>query len=71
MIGRVKEVFIPNDIYSNQIGFKITLNDKILEVIEEQDEYNANIFKDDLVIVNMDEKNNLIIENYDGDIYES
>ena len=71
MIGKVKEVFIPNDIYSKQIGFKITLNDKILEVIEEQDEYNANIFKDDLVIVNMDEKNNITIDKYDGDIYES
>lgn len=51
MIGRVKEVFIPNDIYSNQIGFKITLNDKILEVIEEQDEYNAKILRDDLVTI--------------------
>lgn len=70
MIGKVKEVFIPSDIYSNNVGFKIILNDKLIEVIEEQDEYNANIFKDDLVIVNIEDKN-ITIEKYDGEIYES
>lgn len=73
MIGRIKEVFIPkslNDINSNKIGFKIIIHNEIIEVIEEQDEYNANIFKDDLVIINRNDKKNIIIEKYDGDLYE-
>jgi len=69
MIGKVKEVFIPNDINCDKIGFKIILQDKNIEIIEEQDDYNANIFKNDLVIVNI-EKNNTTIEKYDGELYE-
>lgn len=67
MIGKVTEVFIPKN--SNNVGFKITLKDKIIEVIEKQDEYNANIFKDDLVIVNIVDKI-ITIEKYDGELYE-
>lgn len=73
MIGRVIEVFIPNninDINSNKIGFKIHIKDKIIEIIEEQDDYNSNIFKDDLVIISTDDKNSIIIEKYYGDLYE-
>ena len=69
MIGKVKEVFIPNDINCDKKGFKIILHDKNIEIIEEQDDYNANIFKNDLVIVNI-EKNNTTIEKYDGELYE-
>ena len=73
MIGKIKEVFIPNDIndiYTDRIGFKILINEKIIEVIEEQNDYNANFFKDDLVIINKDNENNIILEKYDGDLYE-
>ena len=62
-IGIVKEVFIPvntneNVMTSTKIGFKIELNGKIIEAIEEQNIINAMIHKDDKVIV---EDNNSII----------
>lgn len=62
-IGIVKEVFIPvntneNVMTSTKIGFKIELNGKIIEVIEEQNIINVMIHKDDKVIV---EDNNSII----------
>lgn len=70
-VGKIIEVFIPlNDIYSDKIGFKILINNKVIEVIQEQDEFNANIFKDDLVMINIDDKNNITIEKYYGDLYE-
>ena len=61
-IGIVKEVFIPvntneNVMTNTKIGFKIELNGKIIEVIEEQNIINAMIHKDDKVIV---EDNNSI-----------
>ena len=62
-IGIVKEVFISvntneNVMTSTKIGFKIELNGKIIEVIEEQNIINSMIHKDDKVIV---EDNNSII----------
>lgn len=62
-IGIVKEVFIPvntneNVMTSTKIGFKIELNGKIIEIIEEQNIINAMTHKDDKVIV---EDNNSII----------
>ena len=52
--GKILEVFIPNDegIYSKNIGFKVLLDDGTkIEIIEEQDEFNSNIFRDDEVII--------------------
>ena len=52
--GKVLEVFIPNDegIDSKNIGFKVLLDDGTkIEIIEEQDEFNSNIFRDDEVVV--------------------
>ena len=52
--GKVLEVFIPNDegIDSKNIGFKVLLDDGTkIEIIEEQDEFNSNIFRDDEVII--------------------
>ena len=61
--GLVVEVFIPvkgneSVMSSSKIGFKIKVDNKIIEVIEEQNIINANIHKDDQVIV---EDNNSII----------
>ena len=55
-LGIVKEVFIPESIdilKSNKIGFKVYVYDldKEINIIEEQDEYNIDIHKDDEVIV--------------------
>lgn len=61
--GLVVEVFIPvkgneSIMSSSKIGFKIKVDNEIIEVIEEQNIINANIHKDDQVIV---EDNNSII----------
>ena len=61
--GLVVEVFIPvkgneSVMSSSKIGFKIKVDNKIIEVIEELNIINANIHKDDQVIV---EDNNSII----------
>ena len=52
--GKVLEVFIPNNegIDSKNIGFKVLLDDgSKIEIIEEQDELNSNIFRDDGVLI--------------------
>ena len=52
--GIIKEVYIPvkenEDIYSsNQIGFKVQVDDEIIKIEEEQNNYNIQILKDDKV----------------------
>ena len=54
--GLVVEVFVPvkgneSVMSSSKIGFKIKVDNEIIEVIEEQNIINANIHKDDQVIV--------------------
>ena len=75
MIGKVIEVFIPNNdgINSTKIGFKIDVDNKIIEIIQEQDEINADIYKDDLVEINkqiIDGKEFIDIIRIDEDEYE-
>ena len=48
--GRVVEVFIPDNI-NQEVGFRVETNEGIKEIIEEQDEYNAKILREDNVIV--------------------
>lgn len=55
-IGIVKEVFIPyeykdNSIESKKIGFKIKLDSDEITIIEEQNENNSKILKNDKVII--------------------
>ena len=81
-IGKVIEVFIPEEYIgdrlidvmdSNKIGFKVMLEDEIIEVIEEQNEDNVKIMKNDLVVItkqNISNTDFIHIELYDGDIYE-
>ena len=71
-IGKVIEVFIPNEnnidiMYSKKIGFKISINEEIIEFIKDNNERYANIYKDDLVEI-IEENNNLDIKLYEGDI---
>lgn len=58
--GKVIEVFIPEEyiesklidiMYRTQIGFKVQTEEGIKEVIEEQNEFNAEIMKDDIVVI--------------------
>ena len=79
-IGIVKEIFIPEELSnssflsilnSNKIGFRILLNDEIITIIEEQNEYNCGILKNDKVVVEKliaDEKYSII--RLHGDDYE-
>lgn len=70
-IGKVVEVFIPNEndidiMYSKKIGFKVNINNEIMEIIKDINEKYANIYKDDFVQI-IEENNNLDIKLYEGD----
>ena len=70
-IGKVVEVFIPNEndidiMYSKKIGFKVNINNEIIEIIKNINEKYANIYKDDFVQI-IEEDNNLDVELYEGD----
>ena len=70
-IGKVVEVFIPNEngidiMYSKKIGFKVNIDNEIIEIIKNINEKYANIYKDDFVQL-IEEDNNLDIELYGGD----
>ncbi len=73
--GKVLEVFIPNNegIDSKNIGFKVLLDDDTeIEIIEEQDEFNSNIFRDDEVIITRQTINNMEFTDIElaGDLNE-
>ena len=74
-VGRVIEVFIPEEDNLNDmnIGFKVLVDDDVIEIIEEQNESNINILKDDLVMITkqvISNKEFIDIELYNGDLYE-
>lgn len=48
--GRVREVFIPDN-FNEKIGFRVETQDGMKEVIEDQNEYNAKILREDKVIL--------------------
>ncbi len=50
MVGKVIEIFIPNDDL-DMIGFKVQLDDEIIEIIQKQDQDNSNIYREDDVII--------------------
>lgn len=77
--GKVIGVFIPNE-YKNgnlldvmdrtNIGFKVETSEGIKEIITEQNELNAKILKNDLVIIieqTISGKDFVDIELYEGD----
>ena len=78
-IGKVIEVFIPEE-YKNgnlldvmdrtNIGFKVITDNGIKEVTQEQDEFNTQIMKDDMVIITeqtISGKYFIDIELYEGE----
>lgn len=80
-MGKVLKVFIPkeyknnqllDEINSNKIGFKVMLEDGIIEIIQEQNEQNSAIMKNDLILITrqtISGKSFIDIELYDGEIY--
>ena len=76
-IGKLIEIFIPEDkidiMNSKNIGFKILINNEIIEVIQEQNINNSHIYKNDLVTITKQVISDIVfydIEMYDGDDYE-
>ena len=61
MVGKVIEVFIPNNDL-DMIGFKIQVNDEVMEVVQKQDMKNASIYREDIVEISYDKDNTLILE---------
>ncbi len=54
--GIVKEVYIPTEknqdiMCSDKIGFKIQTDNGIINIIEPQNDYNSQIYKDDEVVI--------------------
>lgn len=84
MIGRVIEVFIPDEYNKNnelidvmdcnKIGFKVMLDNsnEIIICIFEQDEIVADIYREDKVLLIKDDLTNetINIELYDGESYD-
>ena len=59
-LGKVIEVFIPQEYKNNKlidvmdtknIGFKVMTDNGIEEIIQEQNEFNSNIMKNDTVLI--------------------
>ena len=55
-LGRVIEIFLPDEEQLTKIGFKIQTDNEIITIIEEQNLDNVKIYRDDFVFI---EKNNL------------
>lgn len=68
LIGKVIKVFIPSDDVEQKISFQVSTEEGVYEIKSEQTEDNANIYKDDTVMLtfrNIDGK-----EFIDIDLYE-
>ena len=60
LIGKIIEVYIPDE-YKNgnlldvmdtfKIGFKILVNDEVIDIEEEQNDINASLMKGDFVLI--------------------
>ena len=51
LIGKVEKVFIPSFDMDKNIAFQVSTDEGMYEVIEEQTEENANIYKGDTVLL--------------------
>lgn len=76
--GIVEEVYIPlagklDSMFSNKIGFKVRTEHEIIQLEEDQNDYNAEILKGDKVIIRKQIISNKLfvdIEKLDGEWYE-
>ncbi len=74
LIGKVIKVFIPNDDVEQKISFQVLTEEGVYEIKTEQTEDNANIYKDDIVMLtfrNISEKEFIDIELFkEGELDE-
>ena len=62
-LGRVIEVYLPNDEELTKIGFKVEIDNQTINIIEEQNSDNAMIYRDDFVFININNENDQISYN--------
>lgn len=62
-LGRVKEVFIPNEEDLTKIGFKVELEKELITIINDQTLENVKIYRDDFVLVEKINQDNELIYN--------
>ena len=62
-LGRVIEVYLPVDEELTKVGFKIQIEDQIINIIENQNINNSKIHRDDFVFVDIINNDNQIVYN--------
>ena len=62
-LGRVMEVYLPFGEELTKIGFKIQIENEIIDIIEKQNMDNPKIFRDDIVYVETTNNADQIIYN--------
>ena len=74
LVGKVIKIFIPNDDVEQKISFQVSTEEGVYEIKSEQTEDNANIYKDDIVMLtfrNISEKEFIDIELFkEGELDE-
>ena len=64
IFGHVEEIFLPE--YLNKIGFRDKIADEVIDIIEEQNEMTANIYRNDFVWVSKRIINNKVVYELEG-----
>lgn len=62
-LGRVIEVYLPSEEELTKIGFKIQIENEIINIVEDQNLDNAKIYRDDFVFIEMNNENNQVSYN--------
>lgn len=73
ILGKVKEIFLPDDAPLTKVGFKVQTNNEIITIIKDQTLENAKIYRDDFVYIERIDENTYNIESFNnevGDDYE-
>ena len=77
-IGKVIEVFIPTEydglivdkMYSTKIGFKVQVENEVFTILEDQNDINTDILREDKVIITIDNNKCVNIKRYMENNYE-
>lgn len=61
--GKVKEIFLPVEEELTKVGFKIEIDNEIITIIKDQTKELAKIYREDIVIIEKINKDNIIFYN--------